>query len=72
MFNYPVYASDYLDMSGYGGHGSVGGIVSHDGKITMGYKWGFTYAQAEKVAKYLNKKQPKPELMMRLREKYGK
>jgi hypothetical protein len=64
MFSYPVHASDYLDKSGWNGHGSVAGIISDDNKIIMGYQWGFTYRQAQKVANFLNAKRPSPELLL--------
>lgn len=55
--NYPVYASDYLDLSGYGGHGSVAGIVDNQQRIIIGYKKGLTYAKAVKLAKAMNQRE---------------
>jgi hypothetical protein len=70
MFRYPVHASDYLDLSGYEGRGSVAGIVSDDNLIIIGYGSRFTYKQAKRVAEFLNEKRPEPtgELIDRVRE----
>ncbi|WP_020469652.1 hypothetical protein [Zavarzinella formosa] len=58
LFRYPLSASDYLDISGFDGRGSVAGLVSDDGKIVMSYEAGFSFEQAKRVASYLNGKRP--------------
>ena len=50
----PVYASDYLDLSGYKGHGSVAGIIDSENQILVGYKANLTYKEAKAVAKIFN------------------
>lgn len=53
--SYPVHASDYLDVSGYKGNGSVAGIVDNDNRILVNYDSCLTFKEAQVVALALNK-----------------
>lgn len=50
----PWRASDYLDMSGYEGRGSVAGIVDGKSRIVVGYGASLTYEQAKAIAEAVN------------------
>lgn len=51
---YPVYASDYLDLSGYAGNSSVAGIVDNQYRVIAGYDRNYTYEEAKAVADAMN------------------
>jgi hypothetical protein len=55
VIKYPVYASDFLDMSHCNGKGSVAGLVDDADHIILGYGAELTYNEAKELAEILNK-----------------
>lgn len=51
---YPVYASDYLDISNYNGNGSVAGIIDSANHIIVSYKARYTYEEAKAIVETMN------------------
>lgn len=64
--SYPVYASDYLDLSGYNGNGSVAGLVDNANHIILGYDARLSYEEAKELAESMNKTKLFNEKMLRL------
>lgn len=52
--SYPVYASDYLDIGGWKGNGSVAGIVDNSNRIIVSYENRYTYDEAKAIADAMN------------------
>lgn len=52
--SYPVYESDYLDISGWNGNGSVAGLVDDANRIILGYDAQLTYDEAKELAASMN------------------
>jgi hypothetical protein len=63
--SYPVFAADYLDISGWNGNGSVAGLLDDANRIILGYDARLTYEEAKELAESMNKTKLFNEGMLR-------